>query len=346
MRLLICTQVVDKNDPIMGFFHRWIEEFAKHNESVTVLCLMEGEHSLPDNVHVHSLGKEGGESRIKYVWNFYFHILSYYFKYDTVFVHMNPEYVILGGLFWKLGRKRTVLWYTHKSVTRILKLATYMVDVVCTASKESFRLSSKNVVVTGHGIDLDVFSIPKTQPADHLRIVTIGRISRSKNIHIMLETISKLPHPYSFPIVGEPITVDDKKYQKELLEQIKRLHIDKFVTLKCSHSSKEVASIFAESDVFLHASDTGSLDKAALEAMAERCIVVSSNDAVRPIVGRVNKLLAVESPDPELFTNAVQKVRQLKMGERTMLGERLRGIVMNDHSLMRLINKLQAQLEG
>ena len=58
MKLLIITQKVDINDPVLGFFHRWLEEFAKHYEFVTVICLEKGEHRLPENVKVLSLGKE------------------------------------------------------------------------------------------------------------------------------------------------------------------------------------------------------------------------------------------------------------------------------------------------
>ena len=67
MRLLIVTQVVDQNDSVLGFFHRWIEEFAKNCEKVHVICLKESVHNLPENVAVHSLGKESLEFGI---WNF------------------------------------------------------------------------------------------------------------------------------------------------------------------------------------------------------------------------------------------------------------------------------------
>jgi len=30
MKLLIITQAVDKNHPVLGFFHRWVEELAMH----------------------------------------------------------------------------------------------------------------------------------------------------------------------------------------------------------------------------------------------------------------------------------------------------------------------------
>ncbi|MEK7538915.1 MAG: hypothetical protein AAB552_03680 [Patescibacteria group bacterium] len=58
MKLLILTQKVDQNDDILGFFHGWIREFAKHAEQVTVIALGVGEYDLPKNVRVFSLGKE------------------------------------------------------------------------------------------------------------------------------------------------------------------------------------------------------------------------------------------------------------------------------------------------
>ena len=102
MRLLIITQKVNKNDPILGFFHRWIEEFAKRFEKLTVICLEKGEYSLPENVRVLSLGKEEGRSKAEYLSRFYRYIWEERNNYDAVFVHMNQEYVLLGWKFWKL----------------------------------------------------------------------------------------------------------------------------------------------------------------------------------------------------------------------------------------------------
>lgn len=58
MRLLIVTQKVDRDDDLLGFFHQWICEFAKHCDFVTVICLEKGEYALPANVRILSLGKE------------------------------------------------------------------------------------------------------------------------------------------------------------------------------------------------------------------------------------------------------------------------------------------------
>jgi hypothetical protein len=47
MRLLIVTQAIDAEDPVLGFFVRWVEELAKKAEMVEVICLKEGNALLP-----------------------------------------------------------------------------------------------------------------------------------------------------------------------------------------------------------------------------------------------------------------------------------------------------------
>ena len=130
MKLLIITQKVDDHDDVLGFFVRWIEEFAKHAEKVTVICLQKGEYNLPHNVSVLSLGKETGKSRFTYFVRFFRYIWKLRSDYDTVFVHMNPIYVLLGGVFWKLWFKKIALWYTHKRVDLKLRIAEKLSDII------------------------------------------------------------------------------------------------------------------------------------------------------------------------------------------------------------------------
>jgi len=114
MKLLIITQKVDINDDILGFFHGWIEKLAEKFEQIIVICLQKGKYNLPDNVKVLSLGKEQYLyhshiiRRLVFLYNFYKDIFRERKNYDTILVHMNPIYVLLGGLFWKLWRKNGV----------------------------------------------------------------------------------------------------------------------------------------------------------------------------------------------------------------------------------------------
>ena len=88
---------------------------------------------MPSNVKVFSLGKEqqlrgrtdlGNFKRsvleeqwlkIKYALNFYKYIWQERKNYDAVLVHMNQEYVLLGGIFWKLFSKKIYMWRNHHS---------------------------------------------------------------------------------------------------------------------------------------------------------------------------------------------------------------------------------------
>ena len=140
MKLLIVTQKVDINDSNLGFFHRWIEEFAKHYERVEVICLEKGKYNFSRNVFVSSLGKEDGRGRIFRLIRF-LHLVNI-LRYDRVFVHMNPEYVILGGPIWHILGMKVAFWYTHKAVNLRLRLAVRIADVIFSASRESFRLAT------------------------------------------------------------------------------------------------------------------------------------------------------------------------------------------------------------
>jgi glycosyltransferase involved in cell wall biosynthesis len=189
MRLLICTQKVDQNDPILGFFHAWVAKLAERAESIEVVCLERGDFNLPANVRVYSLGKESGHSRVKYLFKFYKLIFKLRNKYDTAFVHMNPEYVVLGGIFWKLFNKKIALWYTHREVDLKLRVALKFVDVVFTASKESFRLKSSKVNVVGHGIDPSKFPHVDSDFSLPIRILHLGRITKIKNIEVIINCV-------------------------------------------------------------------------------------------------------------------------------------------------------------
>ena len=143
MKLLIMTQKVDANDDVLGFFHGWIKEFAKHCEEMTVIALGVGEYDLPKNVRVLSLGKEEGVSRLSYLINFYRLIWRERKNYDTVFVHMNQEYILLGGLIWKCLGKKIALWRNHYAGSLLTRIAMMISDKIFCTSKYSFTARSK-----------------------------------------------------------------------------------------------------------------------------------------------------------------------------------------------------------
>jgi len=295
MKLLIITQKVDKNDPILGFFHRWIEEFAKHCESLVVVCLEEGAHNLPENVRVLSLGKEGGKSRLKYIFRFYKYIWQERKNYDKVFVHMNQIYVILGALFWRLFKKKIGLWYTHGSVSPGLFFANIFTNKIFTASKESFRLTSVKIVITGHGIDIGFFFAEPGIVREKYWL-SVGRLMQSKNHDVAIKEAcaSKVP----LHIAGNgPERTRLESFVQELGTEVHFLG---------PLSQLELRNEYRLAAKLIHRSKTGSLDKVTLEAAACGCPVDSSDPAINSLplsVEYVRKYHSLESLVPRILYN-------------------------------------------
>lgn len=346
MKLLIITQKVNKIDPILGFFHGWIIEFAKHFESITVICLEKGEYNLPANVKVLSLGKESGISRPKYLFNFYKYIWQERGNYDAVFVHMNPIYVLLGGFIWKLISKKIYLWYTHKNVDLKLKIAVLFSLKVFSASKESFRYKNNKLFVTGHGIDTDLFKPnPVLLSNDILRIITVGRISPVKKRDMVIRAVSKIIEnnkdiTLNLTLVGGPIYGNDHRYENMLHSMVCDNKIEQFVKFTGPISPAKVVSYLQNSNIFVHESQTGSLDKVALESLSCGLIVLSSNDALRPILEPYK--LTFRSDDMSSLIDCILVARSL-INNRSIINE-LREYVVREHSLNRLINLLSCQI--
>lgn len=335
MKLLIITQKVDINDGVLGFFHEWVKEFAKHCEKITVICLQKGECNLPDNIKVLSLGKEKGYSKLKYIFNFYKYIWRERKKYDSVFVHMNQEYVLLGGLFWKIMGKKILLWYVHKSVNWKLRLVEKLADKIFTASKNSFRLSSKKVEIVGHGIDVDNFKpkISNLKSDEKLKIITVGRIAEVKNLHLLIETAEILRNKnfnFGVKIAGTPILESDKIYFEKLKNSIQEKKLNDIIEFIGSVPNKDIAGFYQDGDLFINLSDTGSLDKAILEAMACGLKILTSNEAFKDIVPTEN------------FTgkNAEEIAEKIICLAKNPNNPSLKDYVIKNHKLANLIGKI------
>ncbi len=294
MRILITTQKVDMDDSNLSFFHAWIAEFARHYEQVTVICLELGRIELPSNVQVYSLGKERGNYRVARLFNFYKYLISLWSKYERVFVHMNPEYVLLGAPLWRMGGKHVSLWYTHKHVDSKLRLAEKLINIIFSASPESFRLASHKLRVVGHGIDVNKFNPNDTKWEERGGILSVSRISRAKNIELIATATDSLDVPVT--IVGEPITKQDGDYYDSLLA--KNYGNIKFAGPK-AHSA--LGPYYKRAKVFINLSDTGSIDKAVLEAMASGCLPLVSNEAFRSVL---NSKYLVSKDRQEIETKA------------------------------------------
>jgi glycosyltransferase involved in cell wall biosynthesis len=348
MKLLIVTQAVDAKHPVLGFFVRWIEEFAKHAESIEVICLQKGEYTLPQNVRVHSLGKEQGGSRVIYVLRFYAAIWRLRHEYDAVFVHMNPEYVVLAGMLWRLWGKPATLWYMHKSVNLWLRIATFFATIVFTASKESFRLTTNKLHVMGHGIDTERH-IPKHIPSSGaIRLMTSGRVTPIKRIDVIVGAFLELKRrgiSATLSIFGAPTSPGDEAYQAGLCTKLREAGENPDAVFMGSIPHAQMPIKRASMDYFLHASETGSLDKTILDASISGVISFSSSEAYGDLFAGFEQYLAYPQGDSTALASRIVALEALSPQERAHIRDTLKARVIASHSLGSLISAILKDIQ-
>ena len=349
MKLLILTQKIDADDDLLGFFHAWAAEFARQCEKITIIALGIGEYDLPNNVQVLSLGKEAGRSRLKYLFRFYRYIWQERKNYDAVFVHMNTEYVILGGVIWRLMAKRIALWYVHKRADFKLRLAAKLANVIFTASLESFRLSSAKLKIIGHGIDLPKFDFaPGAKNGGDFKIIYVGRISKIKNQRLLIEAMNILVnerklHNILVDFIGGQVYSEDKIYQKELADLVKKNQLQTYINFTGSVPYKDMPAVYRAADMSINLCPTGGLDKAVLESMAAGLPIIAFNKGFAFLRDICENLILEETSAGELADKICAWIN-LTHEESAMLGRQLRDKVAMDHDLVKLVNNIINEL--
>ena len=356
MKLLMITQRIDKNDDILGVYHEWAREIAKDFEKLSVICLYEGLNELPSNIRVFSLGKESnanarglerGFMRIKYLLKFYSVIWKERNNYDVVFVHMTPIYITLGFVIWRVLKKKIFFWYAHPAWNWKVKVAYVLSDKVITSVPEAFNVRGEKVVAVGQGIDTERFGVRTDIQRDKKAILFLGRISPSKHIDILLSAMKILTEKgYEIPIlhiVGDPPEeLNHVKYFHKLLEFAKNNNLENKITFHKAVPNIKAFEWYNKCGIFVNLSPVGHFDKTVLEAMACECLTIVSNEAYRNVFPQdLHDLLIFEQDNVEDLAKKIQKTLELPLDRRNVIGKRLRGVVMQDHSIITFGKRLR-----
>jgi glycosyltransferase involved in cell wall biosynthesis len=310
------------------------------------MCI--GDYQVRENVRVYSVGKEKGYSEPRRAIEFYrilIHLLLQH-RYDACFAHMMPLFAVMAAPLLRLRKVPILLWYTHKSVTLTLRLATLLVNRVVTASRESFRINSPKVRVIGHGIDTNTF-VPRKNGSSQDRpftILTVSRLSRIKRIDLVIEAIACLQQqrpelPICLKIVGGPLTENDQKYVAELQQLVEQYGVQETVDFVGSISFQAIVAYYQQADCFVSLSETGSVDKAVLEAMSCEVPVIVNPVFAGVLGGELATKLVIDR-DPEQLCDRLLLIASLSKKERRTLGKQLRAIVIRDHTLNSLCQKI------
>jgi glycosyltransferase involved in cell wall biosynthesis len=342
LRVVFISQALDRDDPAVPHTARWVEALARKPsvDHTAVLALRTGRYDVPDNVDVYRFGRA---NRLATLGAFYRGVgRCLRRRPDLFFVHQGGPYPLLLLPFRLVSRIPVVQWKAHGVITRAMAFyARRCDDLVFTATPASFPMEIPKVRVVGHGIDTHAFRTEASAPVGDL--IAACRIAPSKRVEQMVRAVahtnSTFGTAYRLNLYG-PTLPGDEAYAAGIESLIDRLGARDTVTLHGAVTHEQLPKLFNGHRACLNFS-SGSLDKSVLEAMACGLPLISTNESVAEIVTpTLAALLLTDRERTDLQAAAIHGLLQRPDAELARVGEDLRAVVVAEHSIDRLFDRI------
>ena len=154
-----------------------------------------------------------------------------------------------------------------------------------------------------------------------------------KNLHLLAEAAALLKQQdfvFAVKFAGTPLTAADDDYYADLKKLITDRGLDEAIDFSGSIAHRQVVDFYRSADLFVNVSDTGSLDKAILEAMSCGLLVLTSNDSARKILP---ERFIVKKDPADIAAKILSLYNQRPHDD-------LRQLVVSNHSLKGLVAKI------
>lgn len=343
LRVLMLVQLVDEGEWLRGFIVTWIRKLADRVSHVDVVTLELGDAALPANVSVYSMGKEKGFGRARLLLEFHRIMAHIGRDADVYFSHMTPLYTLIAAPYAALFHKPQVMWFVHRSVTPILRLAHKAAARVVTASPESYGILGDKVDVLGHGIDLEQFKPSRGAPEGRL-ILSVGRLAPIKNHEALLEGAARLFERPGFENVQIAIaggtTGEFPEYERGLRTLAESLGVSNRVEFLGAVPPSKMPTLYQRAALSVNLCPTGGMDKAVLESMACGLPVLVHNRTFLPLLGQDAGRLWSETLEAGILADRLAALLTLNEAEREAISQRLLATVREGYSLDALIDRL------
>ena len=341
MRLVFITQTIDADHPVLGHTLTLVEALASRSDEVVVLCGAVGRHVLPGNVRIRSFGASSRVGRgLRFSWMVAAELLRR--RPDAVISHMVPLFLILAAPLARLRRVRLMLWYTHWSTSRALRLATRLADVVLSADARSFPFQSEKVRGIGHAIDARRFA-PAQRPDAHdgrLRLLALGRYAEVKGYPTILEGLrlaAERDVDATLEIHGPELTPAERSQRVQLEKTVAGTpSLQGRVTLAGPVSHEQVPALMNDFTVLVSATEPTSsetFDKVLCEGAACGLPVVASNRTFADVLHGLPLELGFPAGDAPALADVLEGLAAAGPERRRAAGAELRRRVLAEHSV-------------
>ena len=362
-RVLFITQKIDRDDDVLGVYHEWARRIAERLGGLKVICLERGRVELPEEMEIFSLGKEAARSaasgksvkpkvhkvirRLKYIFRLGRCLWRWRGEYDTVFVHMNPEYLVVAGWWWKITGKRVVFWYNHPRGGWRARVAAWFADRILATSPQSWAgRRGATIMPAGINVESKEFEVENnTRGGKEFKILSLGRIAPVKKLEILIGAIRELLITnYELRIIVDIFggaREEDEDYFKRLKLMVGEFGLEDRVKFLGAAPNRKTPEIYQQYDIFVNLTPAGSLDKTILEAFAAGAPVITSNPAVRELYPEwAQNIFIFEEGDVDDLARALSAAANVDGRKMHMLGLALQKEVIRRHSLEVLVERL------
>ena len=334
MRLVFVTQQVDPGHPALAATVPMLRALAGQVDEVVVLADRALPEVLPANCRIRSFGSGMRAGRGAKFESALAAELARRPKPAAVIAHMCPIYAVLAAPLARPLSVKVLLWYTHWSVSRTLRLAERVSNTVLSVDRRTFPLDSPKVRGIGHGIDVAEFTCADGGPArEDLRALVLGRYSPAKGLDVVLRAVRLgLDDGLDLRLeaYGPALNPEERAYRTELERLVEELDLVRRVKLGHAVLRGEVPGLLGRADVLVNNMRAGATDKVVYEACAACTPAIASNPAFDSLLPEE---LRFDRDDPRLLADRLLMLGARKPDERRALGRTLRDRVTAEHSV-------------
>jgi len=351
VRLLVVNFEMDRLSRTVAWSQQVVNLLAKSCEVVVVLTSRVGHYDPPPNVHVEAMpfprlmAVPGLRLAVIGLANWQAYRLARRYRFDVCFVHMAVGWAYYLRPCLSLLRLPVLAWYAHGTISPELQRAHRAATRIITSTPEGFRIPSDKVRVIGQGVDTDIFDLPALA-AERNDVLAVTRISPRKRIELLIEVMQYLRDlpggsPLRLRIIGATITREDQYYEIELRERVWRLGLQDRVEFVGFVPQSYIPVYYRRAFLHLNVSETGSMDKTVVEALACGCPVLTSNEAFLGMLQGYPEFI-VHDKRPEAIARQVLKLYARRDQYDRMA---LRALVVGRHDVHSYVQKVLANLE-
>jgi glycosyltransferase involved in cell wall biosynthesis len=330
MRLLVITQVVDADDPVLAATVPKLAALAERCDELVVLAGRVGVHDLPAHCTIRLFDAPGRTRRgVRFVAAIAPFLCRR--RVDAVLAHMCPIYLVLAAPFARPFRVPLLLWYTHPHASRTLRLASRLASARATANRSSFPLPAPAAAI-GHGIDIDAFSCREGHArTGALDLLALGRYSAVKGYDTVLHAVGAAVGAgvdARLTVHGATSNEAEREHRASLERLRETLALTDRVELLGPLPPAQARERLARAHVLVSNTVRGSADKVVLEACAS-CVpaLASTWPDLLP------ESLRFAQGDEHELARRLGELAALGPERRGELGRALREAVASTHSV-------------